>query len=116
MTHRKTTLYIKLLCIAIAISGVLGYAYWKSWNFISGPQLSIEYPEDGITTGESLVTIKGTAKNTSELRLNGRRIFIDEKGALQEDLLLMYGYNLIKFVGKDKFGRETTKTLTLIYK
>jgi len=116
MIRPKAKLYIKFLLAAIVIGGVLGYAYWRSRDFIIGPQIFIEAPQSGITVSESLVMIKGSAKNISELRLNGRRIFIDEAGAIREELLLAYGFNVFELFARDKFGRETSKTLELVYR
>ena len=48
--------------------------------------------------------------------MNDRQMFTDEEGEFSEKLLLSYGYNIITVKAKDRFGRETKKTLELIYK
>ena len=116
MVFFKTKLYIKLFTIAIVACGILGYAFWRSENFLRGPTLIIDTPQNGATVSESLVTIAGRAKNVVDLRLNGRSIFMDEEGNVHEEQLLLYGYNLIELRAKDKFGKEKVQTLTLVYK
>lgn len=105
-----------LFFITIAIVLVIsGYVYFQSYNFIEGPVISINTPINGSSVDESLVEIEGEAKNISYITLNDRQIFTDEEGFFKEKLLLSYGYNLVTIAAKDRFGRDTTEVLEIIY-
>lgn len=116
MRRREITFFIRSIIIAIFVLFVLGYGLYKAQNLMSGPQIIITSPENGDTVNKSLVEIIGETKNINEITMNDGKIFIDEKGEFKEKLLLFYGYNIIEFEAKDKFGRTVTKKLELIYK
>lgn len=107
--------FLIMLIILILGGTILGYTYYRTKNFIRGPQIVLTYPRDGDILDDSLVTIAGTARDVDIITLNGRNIFIDESGALEEQLLLSYGYNIITVTGRDRFGRETIEVLELLY-
>ena len=95
---------------------VAGYSYYEMRNFLAGPKIEIISPKDGELKNQSLINIKGTAKNISKLFLNDRQIFTDEKGVFNEELLLSLGYNIIEIKAEDKFNREIKKTARVTYK
>lgn len=101
---------------SLVILLVMGFVAYQSRNIILGPQIKIESPTNGRTAENSLVKIVGIAKNISEIKLNGRNIFVDEAGRFNERILLSYGYNTIVIEGRDRFGRKKIKKLELVYK
>lgn len=87
------------------------YAFWNARNLISGPRIKVssilkEAPR-------SSIEIAGVAKNISFLTLNGRKIFIDERGNFKEEIVLLSGLNIIELRGKDRFGKEKVESLAL---
>lgn len=83
------------------------YGLYKASNFLIGPKIFIESPEEGKAVSNSYLEIKGTVKNVSTLSLNGQQIFTDENGFFKENLLLARGYNIIEIAATDKFGHQT---------
>lgn len=116
MRRREIKFFLKFGIITFAVLLILGYALYKAKNLINGPELFINSPQNGITISRSLVEITGTTKNVNDIKMNDGKIFIDENGVFKEKLLLTYGYNIIKFAAKDRFGRLTEKTLEIVYK
>src|SRR3989344_9471416 len=112
---RNAYWYLKVGGVSAVIIRIGVYAFFASKDLIKGPTLTIVLPINGSATSTSLVTIRGLASNVAFLTLNDRQIFTDENGRIEEQLLLSYGYNIITLKGKDKFGKETTKRLELIY-
>ena len=80
------------------------FLYQARWYLI-GPEIVIESPRPNQVTHDSYLEIKGQAFNISSLSVNGRQIFVDERGAFEERLLLARGYNIIEITAADKFGR-----------
>ena len=95
---------------------VVYYASFQSRELLAGPYITFESPANGAVVEESLVTIKGNALRISFIRLNGRQIFVDEKGVFEEKLPLLPGHNIMELRATDRFGRITTEKLYLTYK
>ncbi len=83
---------------------------------MGGPIIEIYDLKNGqIIEGDGLIEIKGKAKNTSFISLNGRTIYIDEKNEFNEKILLSNQINKIEIYAKDKFGKEIRKNIILVY-
>jgi hypothetical protein len=108
--------YVRLVLLFFLGLTIAGYSLFQSRHLIWGPQITIDYPQNGSTMTEPFLEVAGSARNIAYLDLNGRQIFIDEHGRFSEKLLLSYGYNIIAVHARDRFSRETNKTLELIYK
>ena len=102
------------LIVLIAIT-VLGYAYFRTQDYLGGPQITILTPQNGITTREPLLTIQGQTKNIADITLNDRKIFIDKNGIFTEKILLHCGYNIITIEAADKFKKTVEKKLQIVY-
>jgi len=104
------------LTIIVLFALIIGfYSYYQARKLISGPQITITSPANGSTVTDSLVEIKGVAKNIKDISLDDRPIFIDEQGNFDEKLLLAPGYTIITMKAEDRFNEKTEKTLELYY-
>ncbi|MDO8492630.1 MAG: hypothetical protein Q7S34_03265 [bacterium] len=107
--------YLKVALFIIIILTVLIYALFRSIDFLQGPSITIQSPQNGQTLNEPLLKIIGRAEHVAFITLNDRQIFVDENGALKEELLLQKGYNIISIKATDRFNRKVEKRLELIY-
>lgn len=98
-----------LICII-----VIGYTYYEARFIINGPELTIFSPQNNAEVEDSLLEIKGSAKNLSSLTINGRQIMITPDGLFTDKLLLLDGYNTIEVKVRNKFGQENTKILGIV--
>jgi len=112
----KTRTYAKRIFLFCLLIFIAGYSYYQGRSLIAGPQINIEEPKNGTEVTETLLQIKGRAKNVSFISMDGRQIYIDNDGIFREKLLIEEGYNIIKFSATDKFGREESKILELVLK
>lgn len=108
--------YLKLVGIVFLAVAISGYAIFQARNIILGPIINIDSPKNGATVAQSFVEIEGKTRNISYISMNDNQIFTDDKGVFREKLLLSYGYNIITIRVRDRFNREITKRLELIYK
>jgi len=106
---------IKIIVIIIVVTIVASYSYYQFKDLLNGPQIEIFYPENGITLSDPLLEISGKVKNISKITLNDRNIFITEEGNFKEDLLLLYGYNIIEIEAQDRFGKIKKEVLEVVY-
>jgi len=113
--HNQPRKILKRSALTLIVVAILSYGYFQSRNFLYGPSITILEPVHGETYTDSLVNITGSAKRISYLELNDRQIFIDENSNFNEKLLLADGYNIMVLKARDRFGREETKTLEIVY-
>ena len=104
---------IKPLLIGLIAFLIISYSGLKLKDLLTGPQIIITSPSDGATIKKDLVNVKGKAERISQIYLNGKKIFTDEKGNFNEPYLLASGYNLVEIMARDQFGRKITKKLQL---
>ncbi len=95
---------------------IFGYIIFTARFIILGPRLFLNTKDGTIVVKTQVIEIAGMAKNTSELRMNNKKILLTPEGAFAEQLLLAIGKNTFEFDAKDKFGRTSKKTLIVIYK
>ncbi|PIP86403.1 hypothetical protein COV42_02235 [Candidatus Campbellbacteria bacterium CG11_big_fil_rev_8_21_14_0_20_44_21] len=107
---------IKISVLVAAIVMVGGFALFQSRNLLQGPDIKVKRPSNGEILEESLLEVQGEARNISKISLNGRQIFVDEKGIFNEKVLLFPGYNKLSIEAADRFGRKIQKELLLVLK
>lgn len=107
---------LKILLLLAITTIIITYAYYKTRDFVYGPTITINYPNNGTSVYDSLIEVEGTAKRISYISINDRQIFTDENGSFKEKLLIYPGYNIITIKASDKFDRNTKKTLEIVYK
>jgi uncharacterized membrane protein YcaP (DUF421 family) len=117
MTHRKDAkTWLKIgLGVFLAVV-IIAYSAFQARKIVEGPELTLTSPLATSVQTDPLVHVTGIASNIKEIKLNGNPIYIDEKGNFNEQLLLSSGYNIIELEAKDKFNKETKKTIELVYK
>ncbi len=114
--ERTPKLIVSISLIAIIAVGLSVYSYLQFKEYLRGPVLTIEEPQNGSMSTTSLVLLRGSARNVSFLTLSGRQIFTNEQGSFKESLLLQNGYNIMTLEAKDRFGHSMEKRLELVYK
>ncbi|NOY35633.1 MAG: hypothetical protein GXP44_01785 [bacterium] len=104
-----TQLFLKIGVIFALIAVFSLYGFYKARGFLAGPEVALNEPKDGQLLKNSFVKVSGEAKNIASIFLDGNRIFVNEKGFFEENLLLARGYNIIEVRAVDKFGKEVKK-------
>jgi hypothetical protein len=94
---------------------VFVYSLFNARQLISGPEIIIKSPENGLSFDTPFMEIIGEAKNTAFISMNGRTIYINEKDEFKEKLLLPPGTSIIKIDARDRFERSTEVTLWYTY-
>jgi hypothetical protein len=91
------------------------YALFNARQLLSGPQIIIKSPENGLSFDTPFIEIIGEAKNTSFIKMNGQTIYVNENDEFTEKLLLPPGTSIIKIDARDRFERSTEVTLWYTY-
>ena len=106
---------VKILGMLVFFAILLGYAFSRSYDLISGVKIKNVNIESGMKIESSPLKITGNARNANKITLNDRIVSIDQKGNFSETIALFPGYNVISIKAEDKFGNKDEKDYQLIY-
>lgn len=90
------------------------YSLYQARFLILGPQIWIDNPQNNQTVEGPLVIMDGRSKNIAWISLNDRQIFTDEYGRWKEKLIVSQGLSIMTVKARDRFGRETEKSIRII--
>lgn len=95
---------LRILAI-IVVSILLLYGAIKAWPLLSGPELTILSPAPYASLPDGYLPVRGIAKYTENVQLNGNLLFIDPEGRFETLLLLPPGNAILIVTATDRFGR-----------
>ncbi len=99
---------LTVLCLAL-----IGYGIFESRRIIEGPVVTITSPQNGSATSTTVLVVTGIARNISFLTINNKPAFTNEAGHFTLTLSPPRGYTSITVEAKDRFGRHTTKSVSI---
>ncbi|PJC56455.1 hypothetical protein CO026_00215 [Candidatus Kaiserbacteria bacterium CG_4_9_14_0_2_um_filter_41_32] len=116
ITTSRFTLRIilKYSFVIIVLGSLFSYIAFQARFMIEGPQITLD-SEPNRVQNERIITLSGTAKNITEITLNGRQIFTDEYGHFDEALVLENGYTITTIAAFDRYGRRTQVVRSFVY-
>lgn len=91
------------------------YSLFQARFIILGPSIRVTYPMDGARVEAPVYTLTGVAKNVAYISLNDRPIYLSEKGEFNEKLIAPSGLSIITIRARDRFGRQTEKSIRVVY-
>jgi transcriptional regulator with XRE-family HTH domain len=101
------------LSLAILILAGFFYVYNELGSFANNPKLVILAPEPNATTTDDFITVEGKVEKDSKLFINDQIVIIDDGGGFKENITLQAGINFINVRCLNRFGKETSETLTV---
>ena len=113
ITAKKIVRYGGIVILFIVI---IGYGIWRSRDVLFGITLSVTGISDGMTTTDGTLDFSGVAHHANMISVNGRIVPTAENGTWTDTIVLLPGYNVVRIVATDKFGRTKTGEYRLYYK
>ncbi len=89
-----------ITAIALVII-VSTYAFFRAQPFLFGPTLEVLFPEPHQHLPHAF-TLRGFTENSIYLSINDQRIYPDEKGFFEKDLVLPAGYTIVKLYAHNR--------------
>lgn len=83
---------------------------------LTAPSLTVTEPQDGLTTNQQKLTVKGTAEQGAAVTVNGQAAALDSKGNFLHELTLSDGTHTITVVAKDEAGNTSSVSLSVTVK
>lgn len=91
------------------------YAGFEAIKVALGPSLIITSPKEYETLYDPLVIVSGQVRRAAYITVNDRQVFADLDGNFSVELLLPRGYSIIKVTVRDRFDKEVTRNISLLY-
>ncbi len=111
LTPTKITSFI--IGLVIIVFG--GYMWFQVSGFAAAPEIKLSNPENPKTEiTASSIELKGITDPGSNLFLNQQAVAIDTSGEFTVQVRLKEGANLLELISKNKLGKQTKKTITVI--
>lgn len=93
----------------LALLVIVGYALFAAYPYLKGPSLTLSS-----ASVKGLTTLYGDTERVSYLTINGAETPVGEDGSFSIERVYPSGYTAVTAVGRDRFGRSITKTLTFV--
>jgi hypothetical protein len=106
---------LRIISLSILFVFIIVYAFFRSKDLIFGVKIKNVNLTDGAVVTESILEVKGNARNAIKLSLNGKEISVNQQGDFDETISLLSGYNIVNLRAEDKFGKVDEKNYKLIY-
>lgn len=100
---------------AILILGLFTYVGWQFSQLSAPPKISLNN-QDQSTVNTSFVIVSGDVDSGSDVFINDSPILSTAEGSFSEKVALADGTNQIKVSAKNKFGKESSKTILVTTK
>ncbi|MCA9364369.1 MAG: helix-turn-helix domain-containing protein [Candidatus Moranbacteria bacterium] len=97
----------------VIVMGSFGYLYKEIDTYISEPLLSVASPQDGMAVDAMTVVVEGETEKNARVFINDQEITINEDGVFSRDVSMQNGANRIVVKARNKFDKETSKTITV---
>ena len=109
-TYTITPRSILVILTSLFVLIMVGYVGWQLSQLSTPPIISLTNQEKS-TVNSSFVIISGEVDGGSDMFINDSPILTTPDGSFSERVTLVEGSNQIKITAKNKFGKETTKTI-----
>lgn len=114
---QKLVVTPKILSLGLGLAFVVvtvGYIVWEVWSINKIPVLEISTPVNNAVITSGSVTIGGKTDPGMIVTVNGQNLFVNDQGGFQTQLGLSPGLTEITIIAKNRFGKQTGKTLDII--
>jgi transcriptional regulator with XRE-family HTH domain len=100
-----------IIAASMFVVFTLIYLFWQVSSINRTPQLHISEPADQQIINSLSLKIVGQTDPGVNVQINGQEVFVDNQGKFSTDISLVPGPEEIKILAKNRFGKETNKSL-----
>lgn len=115
----KVIITPKRLFIASALAGafiIVAYIGWQISILAAPPKIEIRSPQDNVKIEDDSTIIEGKTDAGADVFINSVQIGVDPDGNFKEKISLQEGINLIKVSAKNKLGKTSQISRTVLAK
>ena len=97
---------IRIFIITAIIAVCLIYLAYYIANIIALPQLTIIYPRENLSTGQTAIIVSGQTEAEISVLINQKEVLADSNGFFDLEINLKPGLNTITIIARKKYGQE----------
>lgn len=101
VTPKRISLIVTIIVIAV----IFGYFWHQLSYLIYPPAIKITQPASDITIQNKSIEIFGQTGLDVYLTINGKEVYVDNKGYFKSMVDLEVGLNTLKIEARDRFGK-----------
>jgi cytoskeletal protein RodZ len=101
----------KALLIGIAVLIISVYVFFQYSSLLFPPKLEITSPKNGQTLSGSVVEVTGKTDPYATVTVEGEETYVTIQGTFRKSVYTFSGENEIEIISKNRFGKETKKTV-----
>ncbi len=116
MSKKSPAQRVKFFAIIAFVMVIVGYTLFEMRGAILGVNIVLDEATESVASvRDPLFPLHGLASHAEILTVNGRVVPIDQSGRFEDAIVLSEGYNRIELAAKDKFGKEDTVELSVVF-
>lgn len=90
------------------------YFLYQARFILTGPQIQLVNEPETVQS-KRVVALEGHVQNITNITLNGRPIYTDERGYFKEAVVLETGYTIATLEATDRYGRSARVAKSFVY-
>ena len=114
--NRRFTLNTRTFLILAVVVIVAVYIFFQYNSLFFAPKIEIKEPRDNQVISGNVVQIEGKTDPYATVVVDNEDTYVDLQGTFRKSEYLFSGSNKIKIIAKNRFGKTSTKTITVIVK
>ena len=108
--------HIGILATGMFIVFIFAYLLISFIPYVFSPEIVLDNPSgENLIVNFSDINIVGHAKNTAQLTLNGKELYIGENDTFEYIFKLREGVNILKFEAENRLGRTAGLVSRVVY-
>ena len=100
--------------VFIIIAGLIFYIVFSISKFSRPPDINIILPKEEVVSDKSIM-IEGKTLETAIVEINSQLVNVDDGGNFSQKVELIEGLNIFEIKAKNRLGKESNKSLKVIY-
>jgi cytoskeletal protein RodZ len=110
---RKFFLSAKTLGVAFVVLVLAIYFFFQYSSFFFPPELTIQNPKNGQKISGNIVEVSGKTDPYATVTVNDSEVYVALDGTFKKAEYMFSGNNQVTVVAKNRYGKETSKTVTV---
>ncbi len=117
MTIKRTPFQkVRFFSIIAFVVVLVGYSVFEMKSALFGVRIKLENASETVArVSDPLFPLSGLVAHAETFTINGRMVPIDQEGRFSDDIVLAEGYNKIELAARDRFGKEDTVELSVVF-
>jgi len=92
---------------------IFSFIFFQYGSIFLGPELSIKTPKDGETITGNIVQVTGKTDPYATVLIDNDEVYVGIDGTFKKSIYVFPGEKKINIIAKNRFDKETDKTITI---